>query len=127
MADPNDWLTESDEDLETARVLIDRSIYKQACFHAQQSAEKALKAVLLKRTGRIPRIHDLPALLAQLRRADPSIPDHGSAVQTLDPYYMLARYPDVRPPGTPAPSRDDAAESFALAETLLNDLRARAT
>lgn len=126
MAVPSDWLLEAEEDLATARVLTERAIYKQACFHAQQAVEKALKAVLLKRTGTIPRIHDLPGLLAQVRKADPELLDHGPAVQTLDPYYMLARYPDVRPRGTAMPVRDDADRALALAESVLNDLRPRA-
>lgn len=125
MAGPTDWLAEADEDLATTRALLDRGIFKQACFHAQQAVEKALKAVLLKRSGAIPRIHDLPGLLARLRRVDPSVPDHGAAVQVLDPYYMLARYPDARPPGTASPSRADADKALALAESVVADLRPR--
>lgn len=125
MATPADWLAEADEDLETARALIDRRIYKQACFHAQQAVEKALKAVLLRRLGTVPRIHDLPGLLARLRNADPSVPDHGPATQRLDPYYMLARYPDVRPPGAATPDRTEAEEAVRVADVTMIDLKAR--
>ena len=58
MAGPTEWLSDAEEDLSTARVLLDRGLHKQACFHAQQSVEKALKAALLRRTGALPKIHD---------------------------------------------------------------------
>ena len=39
------WLTTAQGDYETAVVLLDHSRCAHACFHAQQSGEKAMKAV----------------------------------------------------------------------------------
>ena len=49
-ADPNRdtanrWMDKSYVDLESARVLLERNLYPTACFHAQQVAEKGLKAL----------------------------------------------------------------------------------
>ena len=41
----------------------------QLAFHAQQAAEKALKAVLIERAVRFPRTHDLEALTELVRLA----------------------------------------------------------
>ena len=45
--EPALWLRLADEDLAMAQLALDQGIYRQTCFHAQQAAEKALKALLL--------------------------------------------------------------------------------
>ena len=125
MASPRDWVSDAEEDLESARALIDRGIAKHACFHCQQAAEKVLKAILLCQAGRIPQTHDLALLFHAIRKADPSFPDHLAALQTLKAYYMLVRYPDARPPGAPMPSLQEAQSALALAERLLADVKQR--
>ncbi len=41
------WLIFAEEDLKVAEIVLREGLYNQACFHAQQCAEKALKAALL--------------------------------------------------------------------------------
>ena len=61
------WLQNARSDLSLAKVPKTRSIqYSHLCFHAQQAAEKAIKAVLLARRIVMPRTHDLDFLLGQL-------------------------------------------------------------
>ena len=43
-----DWIDESEGDLEHAKNDLNTGYYNWSCFSAQQSAEKALKAVLQK-------------------------------------------------------------------------------
>lgn len=54
---PEEWLEHARSDLRLARLAAgDASIRReQACFHAQQAAEKAIKAVLLSRQAGFPR------------------------------------------------------------------------
>jgi HEPN domain-containing protein len=68
-------------------------------FHAQQAAEKALKAVLANRSIRYPRTHDLGALLGALERADVSPPPDADRLPWLTPFSVTLRYPgdDVEP------------------------------
>jgi HEPN domain-containing protein len=40
------WLKISAEDLQSAEVLFERKLFRMACYHAQQSVEKVLKALL---------------------------------------------------------------------------------
>ena len=42
-----DWFKEAKEDLKSAKILARSGQYHHACFHAQQAAEKAVKAALL--------------------------------------------------------------------------------
>lgn len=68
-----------------------------ALFHAQQAAEKALKAVMCLRGLEYRRTHDLEALAGQLADAgcQPSIDD--SALRLLTPYAVEYRYDDEAP------------------------------
>ncbi|MBI3588414.1 HEPN domain-containing protein [Candidatus Micrarchaeota archaeon] len=45
-----------------ARNLGQAGFYPQACFHCQQSVEKGLKALLLKKSNSFPKIHSLREL-----------------------------------------------------------------
>jgi HEPN domain-containing protein len=58
------WLRYAEEDLVTAETLLGQPhvVPRQACWLAQQSAEKALKAVLVFLQIDFPRSHDLDAL-----------------------------------------------------------------
>lgn len=49
----------SAEDLESAEILSDRKLFRTACYHAQQSVEKCLKALIVDRDIEIPRTHNI--------------------------------------------------------------------
>lgn len=50
MAKPADWLFLAEEDLKSAKSVLGDKIANTACFHAQQAAEKSLKAYQLMKT-----------------------------------------------------------------------------
>jgi len=60
-----EWIEKAEEDLQAAKRLIRgrKPLYNLVCFHAQQSAEKYLKAFLEEKGFSIPRTHDLVALI----------------------------------------------------------------
>ena len=60
------WLAKAEDDLTVAAVVIanETTVNWAACFHAQQPAEKALKAVLVASGIDFPRSHSLEHLLA---------------------------------------------------------------
>lgn len=64
LADTSRWLRYAEEDLRTAETLLRQPDVppRQACWCAQQSAEKILKAVLIFLEIDFPRTHDLDAL-----------------------------------------------------------------
>lgn len=49
-----DWLVYAENDLKTAKVACDESITNNACFHAHQTVEKCLKAILLAKEQEVP-------------------------------------------------------------------------
>ncbi len=72
---PSDWLSRAEGDLALARIqLPDDAYYEDLCFHAQQAAEKALKAIYQYRGWTFRYTHDLEELIAGLQREGLNIP-----------------------------------------------------
>lgn len=119
MSDPDDpasWLAKAESDL----LCIDNNVgstqvpWDAVCFHAQQAAEKALKAVLAVRGVLIPRTHDLLALLDACAAAGCPLDELRSEAYLLNPYSVAARYPGLAPDPDPDLGRQaaDAARRF---------------
>ena len=116
MTGPRDWIDFAHEDLEMAKSALEKEIYNQTCFHAQQGIEKALKAFLKTRQLAIPKIHGLSELISLCRNYDSDFLKLEDTCAKLDPYYIPTRYPDLFP-GTGAgglPTRQEAEEAIAL-------------
>lgn len=96
-----DWLRHAKSDLALARMpKTRRLLYEHLCFHAQQAAEKSLKAVLVHHGIRVPRSHDLAYLLSTLPHGvniSPSLLE----LPILTKYAVQQRYPGEDPPLTP--------------------------
>lgn len=92
---PEEWLAHAESDLNLARLAKDREeiLPEQVCFHAQQAAEKALKAVLLHRKVEFPFIHDIEALLEIMTQSGLLVPPNVANAGALTPYAVEARYP----------------------------------
>ena len=65
------------------------------CFHAQQAAEKYLKAYLISKEISFPKIHDLIALNNLCININPSFVEIQEAALKLSDYAMAPRYPDA--------------------------------
>jgi HEPN domain-containing protein len=65
----------------------------QVAFHAQQAAEKAIKAVLAHRGVHFPRTHDLEALLEIVHLTGITWPFATAEVEALTPFAVETRYP----------------------------------
>jgi HEPN domain-containing protein len=71
-----DWLTRARSDLSLASVPPPSGVlYEDLCFHAQQAAEKAIKAVNAHHGWEFRYVHDIGELLAGLRAHGLEIPD----------------------------------------------------
>lgn len=68
--------------------------FSVACFHAQQAAEKAIKAVLFDREVEFRRTHDLEELGASLVRHGGELPVSVERLRRLSPYAVEFRYND---------------------------------
>lgn len=75
------------------------------CFDAQQAAEKAVKAVFIKRGETFPYSHDLNKLLRLLEKNGLKIPQYVNEAKELTQYAHLTRYPSLADPVTPRQHR----------------------
>lgn len=90
------WLRKADHDLlNIENNLSAKDIpWDTVCFHAQQVAEKVLKAFLAYHGRDLLKTHDLIALLAQSVTLDRTLSDLEADCRTLTSYGVAARYPD---------------------------------
>jgi len=118
------WLATGNEDLVTAKVLLQAGRYAHACFHSQQAGEKAMKAVCYM-LGGDPWGHSASRLITQLKAIDSSafnaLHDQVEDAARLDRYYVPTRYPNGLPDLTPDQAffAEDAVGAIRMAETLL--------
>lgn len=94
----------------------------QACFHAQQAAEKALEAVLYGSGERQVLGHSVTQLSETVERLVPAYGSPSAEAAKLDRYYIPTRYPNGLPLGTDpsnAFDRADATAAIATAEEVV--------
>ncbi len=94
----NEWIEKAEEDYWAAEYLYEKSKEKVTtiiCFHAQQSAEKYLKAVLTQCTIDPPRIHSLETLLDMVVPEIPELEEYRESLIILTPFSVEYRYPGV--------------------------------
>lgn len=118
MTEPHRWLAFAREDLALAEAAIERGIANQACFHAQQGVEKALKAFLRSRQRTVPRLHALSELLVSCQAFDTDFRELEEVCEQLDQYYLPTRYPDALPGMAP-----EGLPTYAHAEQAVELLR----
>ena len=95
---PETWLRYAQSDLELARSSPPAEVLLEAlCFHAQQAAEKAPKAVLVARSIPCPRTHSIGMLLDLLPQ-DLSKPEEVEDAVSLTDYSVMSHYPGVAEP-----------------------------
>jgi len=112
------WLAFARRDVQAADVLQHNGIYEESCFHAQQAAEKALKAFLLHNGQTPPRTHDLSDLLTRCLTFDTTLNALRAECTTLTQYYAPTRYPDAAAAIAPAglPGQTEAQRAWTTPE-----------
>jgi HEPN domain-containing protein len=110
------WLRKADSDLANADLCIsaERSL-DTACFHAQQAAEKCLKAYLTAYEIDFPFVHNLEKLVEKCAQRDPSFLSLKASSQELTPYAVELRYDDEF-----WPTLETARQAFDTALTIRN-------
>lgn len=95
-----DWLSQATRDLEQAEESRKDDRHEWACFAAQQSAEKAVKALHLH-FGQEAWGHVVAKLLSELPTAASVPADLIDQGRVLDNFYIPARYPNSHAEGAP--------------------------
>jgi HEPN domain-containing protein len=113
---PSDWLRRARSDLTLAKVALPRGVlYEDLCFHAQQAAEKAIKAIYRAQKHKFRYTHDISELLNGLEKCGVSVPEPVREAVDLTDFAWQARYPG---PGEPA-SEAEYRRAVMLAERVV--------
>ena len=109
-----DWVRKSEGDLLTAEreFVASPPNYDAAAYHAQQAAEKFLKACLIESDVRFPKTHDLPALLDLLIAEHPDWEEMRPNLNLLTSLGLEVRYPGMEA------ELEEAEEALAIARSV---------
>lgn len=113
------WLERAEGCLALAAMAGPGVLFEDLCYQAQQAAEKALKALLLARTGTYPFVHDLDLLLEKLDEGGMDLSHEVEAAGVLTRYAVETRYPGMYPAVTAA----EHQEALRLAGAVLHWVR----
>ncbi len=98
----SEWLRKAHLDFRTVERLIAEDPFRDiVAFHAQQAAEKYLKALLTRHQIEFPKTHELRRLLELLSEVEPRLAASLTDVKWLDPFGVEVRYPGDRPDTLP--------------------------
>jgi len=114
--DPRAWVEKAEEDFTLAQSAIRRKkpLITGACFHAQQCAEKYMKALLVSRKKGFPMTHDLLILNDLCSEAGIFLEIDSKLLNSLTDYAVRTRYPGE------GPTLEDAKEAMATAKLIRN-------
>jgi HEPN domain-containing protein len=114
--DPREWLNRARSNLSRAKSKIPETYLEDLCFDAQQAAEKAIKAMLIKKGIAFPYVHDLARLLTLLEEAGETIPESVRQAEDLTRYAVVTRYPGLTEPVTEAHYQEAVASAEAVVQ-----------
>jgi len=124
--DRDRWLRQAAHDLEVARRHLADVFYADACYYAEQAAQKALKGYLYGHGERSVPAHALSELIQLAARYEAQYQVFASGASTLTQYYIPTRYPDALP-GPAAPfevyTEAQATDAIRIADEILQKVR----
>ncbi|MBU0470236.1 MAG: HEPN domain-containing protein [Nanoarchaeota archaeon] len=109
------WFEQAKKDIEAAEINHKQKIYYVASLMSQQAAEKALKAFLIDKGLKIPKVHDLVFLA---RKAD--VEEYlFSKCDKLTQVYIESRYPTPGKEPFKRFDKENSKEHILIAEEIL--------
>ncbi|MBU2634223.1 MAG: HEPN domain-containing protein [Nanoarchaeota archaeon] len=84
------WWEKSQKDFNNLKFNLKNKRYEEACFFAQQSVEKGLKALDIKISNKFIKTHDLKFLAERVKAPEDVI----KKCIKINPIYTESRYPD---------------------------------
>jgi HEPN domain-containing protein len=114
ISNPRAWVEKAEEDFALAKSSLRRKkpLITGACFHAQQCAEKYLKALLVSKKAGFPMTHDLLLLNNLCSEAGIFLEIDSKLLNTLSDFAVRTRYPGEEP------TSDDAKEAVEITKLI---------
>ena len=108
------WIAYAEEDFAAAKTLLQqrKPMVSAACFHAQQCAEKYLKALLILKDVDFPKTHDLSILNTLCNQAGILTGFDSQSLIELSRHGVQTRYPGNQP------TLEDARDAIRIANSV---------
>ena len=108
------WITYAEEDYRAAKALsnLKKPLLSAVCFHAQQCAEKYLKALLILKDVDFPKTHDLSTLNTLCTQNGILTGFDLHQLADLTKFAVQARYPGSQP------TSEEAEEMLEIVKTV---------
>ena len=121
----HEWMQKAEADLKAAEHLLqlEQEDYFTVAFHAQQAAEKFLKALLVRHQIPFPKTHDIQRLLELLDSIDATIKRELASAAILTDFGVEFRYP-AEEVADLTTARRAITEAKRVREAVLGRLRA---
>ena len=87
------WLEYADENLRSAKLLLDSELFNPCLQNVQQAVEKMLKALLVESTKKIKKTHSINELVNILDKHGLNVDMTEDDCDLLDSIYLPSKYP----------------------------------
>ena len=87
------WLEYADENLRSAKVLLDSRLFNPCLQNVQQAVEKMLKAVLVESGVKIKKTHSISELVTILAEGGTKVNIEEHERDLIDSIYLPSKYP----------------------------------
>ena len=116
VSETQEWLKRARADLDACTAPIEADLVAEALFHAQQCAEKAMKAVLTWHQISFKKTHDLAELKLICLPVCDNASDYMKGIENLSQYAWRFRYPGA----SYSPERAEAEAALQASGQLLD-------
>ncbi len=114
-----EWFDSAVSDYQYAEIgLKEDQIFPQIGFLTQQVAEKFLKGFLILYGIEPPLIHELPKLLDECIKVNPSLENLRDSCELLTGFYVESRYP----PDIPDYTKEEILEAFEKGKVIKEEI-----
>ena len=117
------WLKQAEHQLSVTKVLFALGFWSDACFHAEQTAKMAMKALLSGAGRRSVPVYSAYELSIECAKVDESFSPLVDKGRALERFYLETRYPDALEfPSVPFKSffKEDAVQAFKDASDIVD-------
>jgi HEPN domain-containing protein len=87
------WIGYAKENLSSAEILLNNSLFNPCLQNIQQTIEKVLKALLIENSVEFKKTHSINELIILLNKNDKNIDLSEEEIELIDSIYLPSKYP----------------------------------
>lgn len=89
------WMRYAEENLHSAKLLLEAGYQNTSLQNTQQSIEKYLKALILEKSGKLKKTHSIKELKNILKEMNISVSLSDDEIELIDSIYIPTKYPHL--------------------------------